>query len=122
MLYTGRFDLSVNGKQVAADSTWRTDPVNVPLKVEKGKTYHIVLNYYYVKGWGSNLSLDLGHETPIDYAAVIRKLKDVKTVVFVGGISSKLEGEEMPVKVEGFKEATARALSSPRFSALSSRR
>lgn len=103
MQYTGRFDLSVNGKQVAADSTWRTDPVNVPLKVEKGKTYHIVLNYYYVKGWGSNLSLDLGHETPIDYAAVIRKLKDVKTVVFVGGISSKLEGEEMPVKVEGFK-------------------
>ncbi len=103
MQYTGRYDLSVNGKQVAADSTWRTDPVNVPLMVEKGRTYHIVLNYYYVKGWGSNLSLDLGHETPIDYSSVINKLKGVKTVVFVGGISSKLEGEEMPVKVEGFK-------------------
>lgn len=101
--YTGRFDLSVDGKQVAGDSTWRTDPVNVPLKVEKGKTYHIVLNYYYVKGWGSNLSLDLGHESPINYASAIRQLRGVKTVVFVGGISSKLEGEEMPVHVEGFK-------------------
>ena len=103
MQYTGRFDLSINGKQVAADSTWRTDPVNVPLQVEKGKTYHVVLNYYYVKGWGSNLSLDLGHESPIDYSSVISKLKGIKTVVFVGGISSKLEGEEMPVHVEGFK-------------------
>lgn len=103
MQYTGRFDLSVDGKQVAANKTWRTDPVQVSLKVEKGKTYHIVLNYYFVKGWGSNLCFDLGHETPLDYSAVIGKLKDIKTVVFVGGISSKLEGEEMPVDVEGFK-------------------
>lgn len=103
MQYTGKFDLSIDGKLVAADSTWRTDPVNVPFKVEKGKTYHIVLNYYYVNTWGANLNFDLGFETPIDYNEIISQLKGINTVIYVGGISAKLEGEEMPVSIDGFK-------------------
>ena len=31
-------------------------------------------------------------------------MKDCETVVFVGGISPQLEGEEMPIEISGFKE------------------
>ena len=32
-----------------------------------------------------------------------KQLKDCETVVFVGGISPQLEGEEMPIEISGFK-------------------
>ena len=38
----------------------------------------------------------------LDEAAVLEKLKDVDVVVFAGGISPRLEGEEMRVQVPGF--------------------
>ncbi|MDR2848164.1 MAG: glycoside hydrolase family 3 C-terminal domain-containing protein [Bacteroidales bacterium] len=37
-----------------------------------------------------------------DVQATIDKVKDADVIVFVGGISPRLEGEEMDVKVEGF--------------------
>ncbi len=44
-----------------------------------------------------------GENQPIDYDAVAQRVKDVDAIVFVGGISSKLEGEEMKVNLPGFK-------------------
>lgn len=35
-------------------------------------------------------------------ASIVNKMKEVDVVIFVGGISPELEGEEMPVKIEGF--------------------
>ena len=46
------------------------------------------------------MKLNIGEELPIDYNETIEKLKGIETVVFVGGISSQLEGEEMPVKID----------------------
>ena len=103
MQYTGAFSLSVNGKTLAADSTWRDQPMRFELDVEKGKKYEVRLAYHTVKTWGANMKLNIGEEQPIDYSATINKLKGIETVVFVGGISSQLEGEEMPVKIDGFK-------------------
>jgi beta-glucosidase len=39
----------------------------------------------------------------VDFAAIADKVKDADVIVFVGGINPSLEGEEMPVKVEGFE-------------------
>ncbi|MCI7016530.1 MAG: glycoside hydrolase family 3 C-terminal domain-containing protein [Prevotella sp.] len=103
MQYTGAFSLKVNGKTLAADSTWRDQPMRFELDVEKGKTYDVELAYHTVKTWGANMKLNIGEELPIDYNETIEKLKGIETVVFVGGISSQLEGEEMPVKIDGFK-------------------
>jgi len=44
-----------------------------------------------------------GEKKPIDYDAVAQKVKDVDAIIFVGGISPKLEGEEMKVNLPGFK-------------------
>ena len=103
MQYTGAFSLKVNGKTLAADSTWRDQPMRFELDVEKGKTYDVELAYHTVKTWGANMKLNIGEELPIDYSETIEKLKGIETVVFVGGLSSQLEGEEMPVKIDGFK-------------------
>jgi len=39
----------------------------------------------------------------VDFTAIANKVKDADVIVFVGGINPSLEGEEMPVKVEGFE-------------------
>jgi beta-glucosidase len=39
----------------------------------------------------------------VDYDAIARKVSDADAIVFVGGISAKLEGEEMKVNLPGFK-------------------
>ena len=41
-------------------------------------------------------------EPALDTKAVLEALKDYDTVIFAGGISPRLEGEEMPVHVPGF--------------------
>lgn len=37
-----------------------------------------------------------------EVSALLKRLKGVDIVIFVGGITPELEGEEMPVKIEGF--------------------
>ena len=44
---------------------------------------------------------------------LIDKLKDVDIVIFAGGISPRLEGEELPVKVEGFAGGDRTSLELP---------
>ena len=39
----------------------------------------------------------------LDVEAVLESLKDIDIVIFAGGISPRLEGEEMPVQLPGFK-------------------
>lgn len=103
MQYTGAFTLKVNGKTLASDSTWRDQPMRFELDVVKGDKYDVELTYHTVKTWAANMKLNIGEELPINYAETIGKLKDMETVIFVGGLSSQLEGEEMPVKIDGFK-------------------
>lgn len=103
MQYTGAFTLKVNGKTLASDSTWRDQPMRFELDVVKGDKYDVELMYHTVKTWAANMKFNIGEELPINYAETIEKLKEIETVVFVGGLSSQLEGEEMPVKIDGFK-------------------
>jgi beta-glucosidase len=51
----------------------------------------------------SYLNFDIAEESTLNVAGLIAQLADVDVAVFAGGISPSLEGEEMPVTVEGFK-------------------
>ena len=42
-------------------------------------------------------------EAQFDFSMQIDSLKEADTVIYVGGISPRLEGEEMPVQIEGFR-------------------
>jgi beta-glucosidase len=56
-----------------------------------------------MNNWQANIELDFGKEVDVDYSKLIEKLRGIETVVFVGGLSGNLEGEEMPVNYPGFK-------------------
>jgi len=101
---TGAFELLVNGKSVAKYNNWRTVPSNIPLIVEGGKKYKIEILYAQSENWQANLEFDFGKGFDIDFKSLIQKLKGIDTVVFAGGLSTLLEGEEMPVSYPGFKD------------------
>lgn len=100
---TGYFELLVNGKSLARYNNWRTLPSRIAYNVEKGKTYKIEIRYAQLNNWQANLEFDFGKELDVDFTGLINKLKGIDVVVFVGGLSTLLEGEEMPVNYPGFK-------------------
>ncbi|MFT4071436.1 MAG: glycoside hydrolase family 3 C-terminal domain-containing protein [Dysgonamonadaceae bacterium] len=99
----GFFELKVNGKVIQTYNNWRSIPSQTPLTVEAGKEYKIEIRYAQLHDWQANLEFDFGKEVNVDYSGLISKLNGIETVVFVGGLSGKLEGEEMPVSYPGFK-------------------
>jgi beta-glucosidase len=100
---TGSFELLVNGESVTRYMNWRTLPSRHTIKVESGKKYKIEIRYAQLYDWQANLEFNFGKEVDIDYTELLNKLKGVDVVVFVGGLSTQLEGEEMPVSYPGFK-------------------
>lgn len=72
------------------------------LTVQKETPYEIEIDYMQAGGEAS-LSFDIGtyHQRPV--AETVSKVKDADIVIFVGGISPQLEGEEMPVNYPGFR-------------------
>ena len=100
---TGHFELLVNGESVTKYDNWRTLPSRHPFKVEKGKKYQIEIRYAQMYNWQANLEFNFGKEVEIDYTGLLKKFQDIDVVVFVGGLSTRLEGEEMPVSYPGFK-------------------
>ncbi|HEY1113912.1 MAG TPA: glycoside hydrolase family 3 C-terminal domain-containing protein [Chitinophagaceae bacterium] len=71
------------------------------LSTEAGKTYRLVLEYYQGDGKAA-AHLRAGHFVQSDFAALANRVKDADAIVFVGGISPQLEGEEMKVDAKGF--------------------
>ena len=100
---TGHFEVYVNSERKQRVHSWRTTPTRTVIQAEAGKEYKIEVLYAFVKTWGADLKIDVAKEQPIDYQAAIRQLQGIDKVVFVGGISPALEGEEMPVNIDGFK-------------------
>jgi beta-glucosidase len=99
----GRFELIVNADTLFKPRRFGPRTIRVPLEVEKGKEYTIEANFRQIGNWPASLSLNFGKEIPVKFDELINKLKDVDVVIFAGGISSQLEGEEMPIDLPGFK-------------------
>jgi beta-glucosidase len=100
---TGYFELFVNGESVRKFNNWRTLISRIPYKVEAGKKYKFEMRFAQLNNWEANIEFNFGKEVDVDYTALIDKLKGADVVVFVGGLSTVLEGEEMPVSYPGFK-------------------
>ena len=100
---TGYFQLLVNGDTVASYHNWRTLPSRHTFTVEKGKTYKIEIRFAQSNNWQANIEFTFGKELDVNFESLLKKLHGVEVVVFVGGLSTMLEGEEMPVSFPGFK-------------------
>ncbi len=99
----GSFELLVNGEFVRKFEDWRALASKIPFKVEKGRKYKIEIRYTQLYNWQAVIEFDFGKETDQDLSGLLAKLKGVDLVIFVGGLSNELEGEEMPVLLPGFK-------------------
>ena len=100
---TGHFEVYINGERKIFQHTWRATPTRTVLKAEKGQQFKIEVRFQTVKTWGASMKIDVARELPIDYQETIAQLKGIDKVIFCGGIAPSLEGEEMPVNIEGFK-------------------
>ena len=99
----GQFELYLDGERKFRHRIWRTTPNHIVIQAEKGKSYNIEVRFSHVPTYNANLAINIAKEYPIDYQTIIDQLKGIDKVVFVGGISPALEGEEMPVDIDGFK-------------------
>ncbi len=97
------FEVFVNGESKNVQRTWRTTDTRTLIDAKAGEEYRIEIRYAQIENWNANLRVDIGREDNVDYDALIARLKGIETVVFAGGISAGLEGEEMPVNLPGFK-------------------
>ncbi|MEI6948863.1 glycoside hydrolase family 3 C-terminal domain-containing protein [Paraflavisolibacter sp. H34] len=92
----------VDGKEVV--NAWtrnRWGARTYKLAAEKGKTYRLALEYYQGDGKAS-AHLRAGNLVRSDFQALAQRVQDADALVFVGGISPQLEGEEMKVDYPGF--------------------
>lgn len=98
----GSVTLLVDGKEVASGRNIKNQTRLYTLKAEAGKEYPVEIRFNQSRG-DATLNFDLGVEVPLDLSASVRQVKDADVVIFAGGISPTLEGEEMKVTIPGFK-------------------
>ena len=103
-MYTcGAGDLLINGEKVKGfKNNHGGRNTNYILKAEAGKSYNIELQFKYHAG-AAQLNFDLGFKEEVNIQKTVAQVKDADVIVFAGGITPRLEGEEMGVNLPGFK-------------------
>lgn len=100
---SGIVELLVDGKEVASFTNRHgTRKVAHTMEVEAGRAYALEINYVPLKN-EAQLHFDLGIKDDMDIRRSVERVKDADVVIFVGGISPLLEGEEMGVDLPGFR-------------------
>lgn len=98
----GRVTVYLNGKQIAEGTNIKNHTNLYSFKYEAGRKYDIELHFIQVKD-NPSLNFDLAKLTPIDTQKIINRVKSADVIIFAGGISPLLEGEQMKVSDPGFK-------------------
>ncbi|MCG2614302.1 glycoside hydrolase family 3 C-terminal domain-containing protein [Terrimonas sp. NA20] len=96
------YRLIINGKQVI--DAWQRNRWGArthKLETKKDSTYQVILEYWQGDD-NANVAIRTGNFQRTDYAALTKKLSSADAIIFAGGISPQLEGEEMPVNAPGF--------------------
>lgn len=103
----------VDGKEVL--NAWtrnRWGARTCQLSVEKDKAYRLVVEYYQ-SGGKASVRLSAGQFQKTDFTKLVNRLKDADAIIFVGGISPQLEGEEMQVNYPGFSGGDRTSIALP---------
>ncbi|MDR1499715.1 MAG: glycoside hydrolase family 3 C-terminal domain-containing protein [Tannerellaceae bacterium] len=92
----------------------KTGSINAyyPLRAEEGKSYKIDI-YYRQYADNAEITFDLGSLRTADYRATAANLAGADVIIFAGGISSKVEGEEMGVLIDGFRQGDRTSIDLP---------
>ncbi|MDO4460905.1 MAG: glycoside hydrolase family 3 C-terminal domain-containing protein [Bacteroidia bacterium] len=98
----GVYILRVDGDSITFGYNLPEPTIIHTFKTKKGESHKVELDFVSFRE-RSALRFNIGKAIETMPAEVIKELDGYETVVMVGGISPKLEGEEMPVTVPGFK-------------------
>ena len=97
------YRLSIDRKKVMENwDIHAPESMNIRVKMEKGKQYALVLEYFEAAG-GATIQLAWSMPDNDPYKRVLDAAEKVDVIVMTGGISPTLEGEEMGINMEGFK-------------------
>lgn len=96
--------LIVNGDTLANEwkSRARIQNINREIDVVAGKKYNIQIDYFQKKDVAV-MQFDIVHKTMQTKEELLAQIGNINKVIFVGGISPSLEGEEMKVDEPGFR-------------------
>lgn len=96
------YRLLVDGKeQLNAWTRNRWGAKTFKLQTQAGKSHRMVLEYVQ-EGGKALINLRAGNMAKTDFKALANRVKDADAIIYVGGISPQLEGEEMKVDEPGF--------------------
>jgi beta-glucosidase len=95
------YRLYIDGKTVS--EFWNDGIKTDEYKFEavKGKKYRVKLEHYQHHG-GARIELAAYVRMEMGLQATADKVKDADVIIFIGGISPQIEGEEMDVQIPGF--------------------
>ena len=107
--------IKINGEQVAQKSNTKNTITLYEFVYEAGKEYAIEMTYAGVrKREDAMLQLDFAEAAPQNMEEVLERIADVDAVIFAGGISPQLEGEEMAVNAPGFRGGDRESIELPK--------
>ncbi len=102
--------LFIDGKEVYSD--WHDGPAKEQmyrLNAVKGKKYKSCIGIFSSWWRSLHMKFDIGIKKEINYKEVADKAAEADAIIFVGGLSPTLEGEEMPVDTR-FQKVTVLTL------------
>mgnify|MGYP002514757603 CR=1 FL=1 len=104
----------VNGKLLADKTNVKNTITVCEFEYELGTQYDIKIEYGgYRRRTDAFLNLDMAEAVPQDIPAFLERVKDIDVVIFAGGISPQLEGEEMAVSAPGFRGGDRESIELP---------
>ena len=104
----------VNGRLLADKTNVKIEAEVCEFEYRAGEQYEIRIEYAGNRrrndAW---LRLDMAKAVPQDIEGFLRRIADVDVVIFAGGISPRLEGEEMAVSAPGFRGGDRESIELP---------
>lgn len=106
---SGAYKFTVNGKTIATQEDnagfrgfGRGIVPETSFPVVKGQTYNIDIEYSKGAEGSAYLMFDLNKRYLAEFDELAAKVMDADAIIMVGGLSARLEGEEMMVPYDGF--------------------
>lgn len=111
----GASALWLNGDSVQAGAEGQKKSQEYPLgSLKKHEKVPFRLEYYCTNPWMASVQLMWNKEEYLGKARMWETVKKSDVIVYVGGLTARLEGEEMPVDVEGFDRGDRTNLKMPK--------
>lgn len=82
------------------------------LKMQPGIKYKLVVEYWQNEG-DAHVRLQTGKHQKTNFDSLAKRLSVADAIIFAGGISPQLEGEQMPVKIPGFSGGDRTSIALP---------